>query len=146
MLPDELKPEYWHKFFSDQGFEPDHEYMLSDDGSRVWYSCGNFKVGYNSWDLNHMVSPAMRISYLVGVSSEKKPLNIDIRIISKELPFGRLAIQRNDSSGHFFIIPGVTLSEFRHVVENMMVPEKLPLLVGIEWASELVSVLLEGGV
>jgi len=144
VLPEIQRAEYWHTFFSK------HDLVLSPDSTMsvyadmVWYSNGDFQVGVGINFKDNKISSFPHFS----IFNRKVFLHvIDIRVADVDSR-GEALIPLRNSHGipgpGIVKVPLIPLKEFLYVVENMMVPENLPLLVGIDWVSELVAGLLEG--
>ncbi len=124
----EQKSDFWREFFLKLNFVLNP--MLNTDLFNPWYSNGNFHIGFNLKAMDNGFSPLFRVYY------HGAPFVIDVRVMDKD---GQ-ALWKNDP----FETPQVQVKEFKFVIENLIVPEKVPLLVGIDWVKELIVLLLKG--
>jgi len=153
--PKEQRAEFWHTYLRGLGFWLDHAYIHKDSSPMIWYKKGDFRVGYDSGDINKGLSPHLCISHLKVHCSVMIIGDKDFRSNSPAQLIGLISSPSKGKIGYpwpeplptvpeILQIPLVQLSEFTGVVEKILVPENWPLLVGIRWASELVAHLLEG--
>jgi len=131
--------EFWHSTFESYGFERDSFYGNS---SRTWFSRGHFHVGFNAEDFRDKIYPSFDITY------DESGYLVHVRT--------RLMLEGMSSSGKSFTYEayGILLmdkmmstvqspDEFITVLDAISEPKRVPLAIGIDWASDLVSIFLQ---
>jgi len=134
--PPEMTPDFWHDVFGSRGYERE---LLFDVPYRglSWYRKDDFFVGYDAQEIRGLVPPYFIIRYngyskhLTLVKSKKSALfERQIQVYLHQVARGERA----------------EVEDFLFVLDNMVIPEKVPLLLGVPWAKELASILLKGSV
>lgn len=139
--------EFWDWELGFRGFESDVTYGSAHE---TWYSKGDFHVGYQAEDFHDKTYPEFVIVYHEREGLHGNEQDVKVRVRLKIAGFkeaqGYISGQRvkylfRQQANHEIINPEV--SEFLYVLDALAEPQKLPMCIGIGWASELVSIFLQ---
>jgi hypothetical protein len=128
--------EFWDRVFGSRGFESDVTYGSAHE---TWYTKGDFHVGYQAEDFRDKTYPRFEIVYHErgeGLHGREQ----DVRVS------GRIRIAGFVMPCEYSTFPGIInpeVPEFLLVLDALAEPKKLPMCIGIKWASELVSIFLQ---
>ena len=125
--------EYWHDTLLSRGFHLDFK-LQGGTQKMVSYSNGDIKILYSKRDLEDGISPYF---YLFLKDSIEATVTLKDKRVSGS--FASSSQSWMDETSIF----SVTLLEFLFVLDNITKTEKLPLLLGLKWASKLVASLLK---
>jgi len=122
--------------FESYGFKRDSLY--SDSSSRyVWFRKGDFHVGFDAEDFRDKIYPSFDIIYHGTENFATRT-----RLMLKGMNM------RSDSSSSFSYPKPYERNlqdpdEFITVLDAISEPKRVPLAIGIDWASKLVSIFLQ---
>ena len=135
--PPEMTIDFWHGVFLSRDYEREVGFDSPNRGL-IWYSKGDFSIGYDAQEIRELVPPYFVIkhkTYYKHLTLVKSREGNTSRLFERQIQKYLRQVARGERA---------SVEDFMYVIDNMETPANVPLLLGIPWASELASVLLEG--